>query len=194
VFDFPSLIFLKRPFHCEHRYGFGFEPISLVLRKRVCLLILVGLLSFSYFQFQIIVLYLNSFVCIDFILGLCFLVGSSHFCFGIGVNSGHNKDFCMNHHLNIIPLNYLFYKIFALILMILPRLLSFTDFPGLFIIANVLGKYACLDRLFILLMNLLARITLIYRVDDQSSLDYRVCVLSFFSELESRYHGMVLDP
>jgi hypothetical protein len=52
--------------------------------------------------------------------------------------------------------------------MILPLLLSFTNFLGLFIVADALGKYACLGRLFALLMSLLAEITLIYTEDGQS--------------------------
>ena len=109
-------------------------------------------------------------------------------------NFGHNKDFCKSHHLNITLLSYLFYKIFVLILKILLRLLSFANFLGLFVVANALGKYACLDRLFILLMSLLAGIASICIEDVQSWLDYQVCVLSFVNELGSRCRGMALDP
>ena len=113
------------------------------------------------------VLNLNSFVCIDFVLASCFLVGSSHFCFGIVANFGHNKDFCKSHHQSITLLSYLFYKIFVLILRILPQLLNFANFLSLFIVANVLRKYACLNQFFTLLMNLLTKTILIYTEDVQ---------------------------
>jgi len=79
-----------------------------------------------------------------------------------------DMDFYKSLHQNITLLSCLFCRIFVQILMILPLLLSFTNFLGLFIVADALGKYACLGRLFALLMSLLAEITLIYTEDGQS--------------------------
>lgn len=194
VFDFPSSIFLKTLFHCEYHYGYGFKSISFVPHTMVSLLILVELQSFDYFRFQITDPNLNNCVCIDFDLVLCFLVGSSLFCFEIVANFGHSKDFCMNHHLSITLLSCLFCKIFVLILMILLRLLSFASYLDLFVATNALRKYACLNLLFTLLMTLLAGIALIYTMDVQGWFGYLVCVQNYVDELESRCRGMALDP
>ena len=82
--------------------------------------------------------------------------------YGIVAIFDHNMGFCMSHHLSILLLSYLFCRIFMLILKILPRLLSFANYLGLFIVIDVLSDYVCLDQLFALLMNLLAEIVLIY--------------------------------
>lgn len=81
-----------------------------------------------------------------------------------------------------------------LILMILPRLLSFANYLGLFIVIDVLSDYVCLDQLFALLMNLLAEIVLIYTMDVQSLLNFQVYESNYVTVLESHYHGMALDP
>ena len=146
VFDFPSLVFWKMLFHCEYHYGFSFKPISHALHERVFHLISVELQSFNYFQFQIMVLNLNSFACIDFVLVQGFLVGSSRY--GIGANFDFSMGCDRSRFLSIGLINCLFCKIFRLILKILQLLLSFASFLGLFIGADALGEYAYLDRLF----------------------------------------------
>ena len=79
MFNFPSLTFLKKLFHCEYHCVFNFISTNYYkLHETVFRLILVELQSYCYFQFQIMVLNLNMFVYIDFILALSFLVGSIH--------------------------------------------------------------------------------------------------------------------
>ena len=180
------------PFHCESHYEFSFKPITHALKAFH--LISVKLRSFGRFQFQIMVLNLNNFACMGFVLVSCFLVGSSHFCYGIVAIFDHSMGFCMSHHLSILLLSYLFCRIFMLILMILPRLLSFANYLGLFIVIDVLSDYVCLDQLFALLMNLLAEIVLIYTMDVQSLLNFQVYESNYVTGLESHCHGMALDP